>query len=472
MDGLITLAREPKRRAPARSPINLTVKNVETAGPLMGRDGQKRRNEITDALVPGLRLVVQPSGAKSWAVRYHRAGRVTKMTLGPYAPPVTGAPELAPVLNGPLSLAGARVLAREAMAAVAAGGDPASVKRATARFRRHPEARERDSFEAVARRFIERYAAPKNRAWADQARLLGFRRADPKKPWSPANLKASGGAHPLAVWGTRRIQGITKRDVNHLLDDIMDARPRTAANATLASLRRLFNWAVEKSLIDINPASGIKKPVAVESRDRVLTDDELRRVLQAAEAMPYPFGPFFLLCALTGQRRDEVAGMRWSEMDPADELWTIPRGRMKRDRVQDVPLSTAARAVIATLPRIVGQDLVFSTTGRTPVSGFSRAKILLEKRIVEATRDAVTSTAWGRVGAELCAPWRLHDLRRTLASGMARLGIALPVIEKVLAHESRSFGGIVGVYQRHSYLNEKAAALEAWGRHCTALMRG
>ena len=98
MDGLITLAREPKRRAPARSPINLTVKNVETAGPLLGRDGQKRRNEITDALVPGLRLVVQPSGAKSWAVRYHRAGKVTKMTLGPYAPPVTGAPELAPVL--------------------------------------------------------------------------------------------------------------------------------------------------------------------------------------------------------------------------------------------------------------------------------------------------------------------------------------------------------------------------------------
>jgi hypothetical protein len=100
--------------------------------------------------------------------------------------------------------------------------------------------------------------------------------------------------------------------------------------------------------------------------------------------------------------------MRWSEMDAGRTLTT--RGRMKRDRVQDVPLSTAARAVIATLPRIVGQDLVFSTTGRTPISGFSRAKSLLEKRIVEATRDAVTSTAWGRVGAELCAPWRLHDL--------------------------------------------------------------
>ena len=118
--------------------------------------------------------------------------------------------------------------------------------------------------------------------------------------------------------------------------------------------------------------------------------------------------------------------MRWSEMDAAGELWTIPRGRMKRDRVQDVPLSTADRAVIATLPRIVGQDLVFSTTGRTPISGFSRAKSLLDTKIVEAIRDEVTSAPLGFVDAELYAPWRLHDLRRTLASGMARLESLCP----------------------------------------------
>ena len=166
------------------------------------------------------------------------------------------------------------------------------------------------------------------------------------------------------------------------------------------------------------------------SRDRVLDDDELRLVWQAADKIGWPFGPLIQLLTLTGQRRDEVGQMQWSEINIKKQLWTLPRERVKTDQPHEVPLSTAAIGILKSLPRSRG--FVFSTNGRTPASGFSKAK----RRI-----DALLPPDM--------APWRLHDLRRTVASGMARLNINLPVIEKVLAHSSGSFAGIVGVYQRH-----------------------
>ena len=194
-----------------------------------------------------------------------------------------------------------------------------------------------------------------------------------------------------------------------------------------------------------------KPPGEEKSRNRVLSDDELKVIWTAADEMKWPFGSIVQLLILTGARREEVTGMRWSELDLDKKLWALPRTRVKHDAEHTVPLSEAAMAVIEDLPRIKKVDFVFSTTGKGPVSGFSKAKDRLDE--VAAVSD-----------------WQLHDIRRTVASGMARLDITLPVIEKCLNHRSGSFAGIVGVYQRYSFSEKKRNALDAWARFVTALV--
>jgi integrase len=204
----------------------------------------------------------------------------------------------------------------------------------------------------------------------------------------------------------------------------------------------------------------VKAPATEQSRDRVLSDEELALVWQGTDDLGWPFGPLFKLLLLTGQRRAEVAAMRWSEVDLVAKLWTLPKERVKNGTEHVVPLSTVAISILERLPRVKG-DFVFTVTGTTSVSGFARAK----SRI-----DAFMTARAGQAAAESLPHWTLHDLRRTAASGMARLGISLPTIEKVLNHTSGSFAGIVGVYQRHSFADEKRAALEAWGGYVEGLM--
>ena len=257
----------------------------------------------------------------------------------------------------------------------------------------------------------------------------------------------------LPKWGNRRIQDITRRDVIELLDGLTDRGLGIGANRSFALVRKLFNWAVERDIIAETPCKGIRPPVSEVSRDRLLSDDEIKAFWKATEAIGYPFGPLFRLLLLTGQRLGEVAEMSASELRPDERMWTIPKERAKNNSVHDVPLSDAALAVLEALPRIAGtRRFLFTTTTETAVSGFSKSKEGLDRIMAPTT------------------PWRLHDLRRTVASGMARLGINLPVIEKVLNHTSGSFAGIVGVYQRHSFADEKRQALEAWGRFVTALV--
>ena len=171
------------------------------------------------------------------------------------------------------------------------------------------------------------------------------------------------------------------------------------------------------------------------------------------------FGSLFKLLTLTGQRRDEIAEMRWSEIDFDARLWTIPRERVKNGVSHIVPLSDAALVVLAFLPRIgdATADLVFTTNGRTPVQGFGKAKDRL---------DAAVAADGGPL-----APWRLHDLHRTAATGMARLGVALPVVERILNHTSGTFGGVAGIYQRHDFAAEKRDGLDLWGQHIKRLIR-
>jgi integrase len=385
-----------------------------------------QRREIPDGRMPGLYLLVQPSGAKSWALRYRYAGRPRKLTIGPY-----------PAFD----LGDARQAAQEALQRVQRGGDPAREKR----LERRRSAEASDDFESVVRLFLERYAKPKNRSWREVARFLGL---VPSKDDPNTLLAVKDGL--VAKWRERKIGDIRRADIIILLDDIFDRGAPIVANRMLAHVRKVFNWAIERDLVAANPCAGVKPRAPEKSRDRVLSDDELKAVWQAAGAMRWPFGPIVQLLILTGQRREEVAGMRWSELSLDKKLWTLPRARVKNDSEHTIPLSEAAVEIIQRHPRLKGVAFVFSTTGHRPVSGFSKAK----ERLVQAA--AVSG-------------WRLHDIRRTVASGMARVGIALPVIEKVLNHRSGSFAGIVGVYQRHSFSDEKRAALDAWARFVTTL---
>jgi integrase len=183
-----------------------------------------------------------------------------------------------------------------------------------------------------------------------------------------------------------------------------------------------------------------------------LTDTELRHVWMAAQKFGGPYGALVKLLILTGQRRDEVARLPWSEIDMQTCVWALPPERTKNNRPHEIPLSEAAIAVLESLPRI-GDRFAITTDGLAPSSNYAKNQIRL-KALLPADMPH----------------WQLHDIRRTVSSGMARLGIALPVIEKALNHASGSFAGIVGVYQRHSFAEEKRRALEAWGNYVTALV--
>jgi integrase len=180
----------------------------------------------------------------------------------------------------------------------------------------------------------------------------------------------------------------------------------------------------------------------------------------ASEAIQQPFGTFYQLLILTGQRREEVAGLNWAELDRTAAIWTIPADRAKNGVAHIVPLSAP---VIAEMDRLAGDPkgqvpwptsgYAVTTTGRSPISGFSKAKAALDAAVTEVC-----------VGASLSA-WRVHDLRRTMATGFQRLGVRFEVTEATLNHVSGAKSGVAGIYQRHDWREEKRAALEAWGRH-------
>ena len=196
-------------------------------------------------------------------------------------------------------------------------------------------------------------------------------------------------------------------------------------------------------MLAINPAAGVKPPAVEKSRDRVLSEDEIKAFWTGCDKLGWPFGPAFKLMLVTGQRRDEVAGIRWDDLNIENALWTLSRTQTKSDRLHEVPLSSLALEIIQSVPR-TGEH-VFTTNGRTPISGFSKAKRELDE-------------------AAKLADWRIHDLRRTVASGMARIGVAPHVIEKVLNHAGGQISGVAAIYNRHGYADEKAGALDAWSR--------
>jgi integrase len=387
----------------------LTAKSIENIRP-----GTVRK-EVPDGLVRGLFFIVQISGKASWAVRYRVSGRNRKLTLGTYPA---------------LSLKAARELASRALIKVAEGADPAAEKQLAKVARLAPVGP--DLVEKVAEQFIARHIKATLRpSWAHEAERLMRKEI-------------------MVPWKGRRLSEIRKADIHELLDAIVDRPAPIVANRTYATLRRMCTWARQRGLIEVSPCTDVERPAPEHSRDRVLTDDELKAVWRSCEELGWPFGSLVRFLILTGQRRGEVAGMRWSELDLAGKAWMLPKERTKNNQAHAVPLSRQAVEILEKAPRFVG-EFVFTLDGETPATGFGRAK----KRLDAALPGAL--------------PWVLHDVRRTVATSMARLGVALPTVEKVLNHRSGSFRGIVGVYQRHDYASEMRAALQCWAAHIERL---
>jgi integrase len=396
------------------------------------------RQEIPDGKCKGLYLVIQPSGAKSWAFRYRDSlGRPKKLTLGPVYLG-EGQPERVEI-GQPCTLVDARALASEAARQVASRIDPAQVKhqrRAEARQAAENKlALDKETIEAVAREFIEKHAKQKTkpRSWMESERIL---------------------ADVTRRWKGRTIHEITKRDIHDLLDSIMARGTPVLANRTLAYVRKMFNWAVGRGIIESSPCAGIAKPAAEKSREHVLTDAELRLVWLAAERIGWPFGPVVQMLILTLQRRGEVAGMHRKELH--GDSWIIPSERSKNKRAHLVPISTAARDLLAR-PAIGHGGYVFTMSGDAPVRGFNSAVVRLNAIITEMNGKPIRH-------------WTIHDLRRTGATGMQKLKVQVHVVEKVLNHVGGSFGGITGVYQLHDYADEKREALERWAQHVGSLI--
>ena len=313
--------------------------------------------------------------------------------------------------------------------------------------------RKSTEFERVVNLFIERHAKPKTRDWRETERML-------------VN-------EVVGRWRERCLSQITRAHVHEMLDAIVDRGAPVRANRVFAQFRKMCRWAIARGIIERSPCEGLTAPSVETRRDRVLDDEEIRLASGAFESVGWPFGVIGQLLFLTGARRDEVAGMTWSELDLDAGVWTLPAARTKNRRDHQIPLCGAAVRILEQLPRIANaRGFVFTTTGSTAVSGFSRAKATIEGTILERLREQ--AEARGDDPAKVAAPphWTFHDLRRTVATNLQKLGVRLEVTEAVLNHVSGSRAGVTGIYQRHTWAEEKRAALDAWSRKLEAIVSG
>lgn len=361
----------------------------------------KGQEEHPDAKVTGLRLRVGAGGQKTWIVRRRVGAKVINKKIGVYPP---------------MGLASARKAAERLLEVLARDGSTEALDR---------------TFYTVAEHWIEKVAKPKNDSWKDVHRKLEL--------------------HVYPTWRDRKIAEIKRSDVRELLDGIEGV---VLPNRVLSAIKTIFRFAMSRDWLEASPVEGITKPNAEPVRDRVLDMDEIRQVWDACALAGFPFGSFVRTLILTGQRRTEVAGMRWADLDLKAATWIIPSGDTKAERTHLVPLSPIAVEMLEGLPEI--GEFVFSNDGETHISGYSKGKRRLDKFIAAD-------------GPSL-PPWRLHDLRRSTATHMVRLGIPELVVSRVLNHAQQ--GVTARVYALHSYAPEKRHALETWGAEIDRAVNG
>ena len=268
----------------------------------------------------------------------------------------------------------------------------------------------------------------------------------------------------LPLWAKRPIAEITPQDVRAIIKAAKDRGAPYQAHNILVLTRRLFSWAIDQHVygLETSPCDRLKPKAIIGKkvfRTRVLDDDELRAFWRATRRLGYPYGPLFRMLALTGQRKSEVAEARWSEFDLTKKVWVIPAERMKTDVDHVVPLSDDVLDILKSLPQFKKGDHLFSTTfGKKPVNGFSKAKERLDRRIVRSGRAIARLCGEGRRTAQI-KPWVIHDIRRTMRTGLSALPVPDLVRELVIAHTKP---GLHKVYDQHAYESEKRHALEQW----------
>ncbi|MEI7608561.1 MAG: site-specific integrase [Rhodospirillaceae bacterium] len=387
---------------------------------------------VWDTILKGFGLRITPSDVRTYWVKYRMGGRESttrKFKIG---------------THGTITPDQARTQAEQVLANIRLGVDP-SAEREVARQPKKANHLVSDDVES----FFEKNAAQLK---------------------SGGEIRRVFTKDILPSWKDRETKSIRKPDVLDLIDSIVESGRPVHANRAFAMIRKFFNWCIERGIVETTPCSGVKAPTVEQSRERVHDDDELRRIWNAAGKMAYPFGPWIRLLILTGQRRDEVAGMRWSELDETG-MWTLPGERTKNGRVHKVPLPCTARDILAGLPRD-GSDFVFTTTGRTAISGYSKAKAAIDTKIIATMKEEAEGRGENPAEVKPLPQWGFHDFRRTITTNLVNMRIPAEVADKVLNHVSGKIQGVAAVYNRYEYMDERRQALEAWASRIEKIVSG
>jgi len=377
----------------------------------------KQRDVRWDSDISGFGIRIYPSGKKSFVLSYRQDGTKRLFTIGQY---------------GNIALEQARVLAQKKMGEVADGKDPLLTRRAAKK--KHDW-----NVNRAGKEFLKKLKSTSDRHHGEVERIF-------EKDVFP-------------TIGKMPIDEVSKDHILKIIDAVLDRGAGIMANRTLMRLSRFFNWCIERNLIEHSPVHKLSKPTQERTRDRVLADYEVKEILQVAESMGYPFGSLVHFLLLTGQRRSEAANMRWVDFDQKQKLWILPREYTKSDRAHEVPLCDKALGIIASVPKM--GEYIFTSSGERPFENFSRLKRVM---------DAKIKSERSKNGQVNITPWTIHDLRRTCASGMARLGVAPHVIEKALNHSSGKIRGVAAIYNRYEYAPEMRAAFDAWAGYVHTLM--
>ncbi|MDN3568961.1 tyrosine-type recombinase/integrase [Paeniroseomonas aquatica] len=404
--------------------LNLADRSVSAA---RCPEGRKDVLLFDDAL-PGFGLRVTSGGTRTFIFQYRVEAKVRRMVLGTFGAELTTAQarKKAESLRGQVRDARDPVAERRAVRIAAAKAEAAEkAARAAATY----------TVDAMITHWAADHLAERSDSYANRV---------------PAELRRA-----LAEWKKAPADGFTQADAVRTLDAIKTERGPIAANRLRAVARACWGWAVKRGALASNPWEATPRPARETARERVLSDAEVGALWTAAAGLDAPMSSIVRLLLLTGQRRGEVAGMQWDELHLDAAMWAMPGNRTKNGKPHSVPLPAEAVALLLDVKRRRGAVLVFEGARETVPSGFGKTKARLDAAMVKAAKE----------GGRKLPAWTLHDIRRTVATGLQRLGVRLEVTEALLNHVSGSRSGIVGVYQRHGWEREKAEAVKAWSAH-------